>query len=237
MAKQNYMTITVSDTVQDIFNDFVSEKGLTKTAALNDVLEMYMLAKDEELYVSLKKKHLNVAAAKNMICDRDDNEIKDTDYIFMKLGLAEAGGKSIDGEETMNLYIDDEKTRGYTWFSTQSLFFGMSEARVNKYNELIEKGTPVRILFAINNEHFDNDIAYSAKVERIVSAKIPEKCPDGSNYPAAFYGEHARIWVKLSNIRLETTITADMLKITSTGRSLKKTISDSQYHFGYVSLK
>ena len=42
---------------------------------------------------------------------------------------------------------------------------------------------------------------------------------------------------KLSNIKHETQITAEMLKITSTGRSLKQTISDSQYHFGYVSLK
>ena len=27
MGRQNYMTITVSDTVQDIFNEFVSREG------------------------------------------------------------------------------------------------------------------------------------------------------------------------------------------------------------------
>ena len=31
MGRQNYMTITVADTVQEMFNDFVSEKGMTKT--------------------------------------------------------------------------------------------------------------------------------------------------------------------------------------------------------------
>ncbi len=53
MGRQNYMTITVADTIQDMFNEFVTTKGITKTAALNDVIEMYMLAKDEELYLNL----------------------------------------------------------------------------------------------------------------------------------------------------------------------------------------
>lgn len=237
MAKQNYMTIAVSDTVQDMFNEFVAAKEITKTSALNDVIEMYMLAKDEELYLSLKKKYLKVEEVKHMISDRDDVGLKEIDYIFMKLGLSEAYGEAIDGEETITLYIEDEKKHGYSWFSTQSLFFGMSDQRVQHYNKKIKDGCPVRILFAINNENFDNDIAFSANVEEIVSAKTPVPCPDGLNYPDAFHGELARIWVKLSDIRAETTIKASMLKITSTGRNLKQTISDSQYHFGYVSLK
>ena len=77
----------------------------------------------------------------------------------------------------------------------------------------------------------------AANVEEIFSAKTPVSCPDNTNYPAEFHGELARIWLKLSHICPETQITAEMLKITSTGRSLKQTISDSQYHFGYVSLK
>lgn len=237
MGRQNYMTITVADSIQDIFNEFVAAKGITKTAALNDVLEMYMLAKDEDLYLELKKKHLKVEQAKNMIADRDDVSIKETDYIFMKLGMTEANGKPIDGEETLALYCADEATRGYTWFSTQSLFFGMSDTKVIQYNERIKSGKQVRILFAINNKNFDNEIAFSASVEEISSAKAPVPCPDGLNYPSAFHGELARIWVKISELKLETNITADMLKITSTGRSLKQTICDSQYHFGYVSLK
>ena len=237
MGRQNYMTITVSDTVQDIFNEFVSEKGITKTSALNDVLEMYMLAKDEELYLKLKKKYLQIDEVRDMIADRDELQIHDTDFIFMKLSTSIASGADLDGEETIRLYIADETKRGFTWFSTQSLFFGMSDNKVKKYNDKIKSGNLVRILFAINNEHYDNDIAFSANVEEICSAKTPQPCPDGMNYPTEFHGEKARIWVKLSNIKPETQITAEMLKITSTGRSLKQTIRDSQYHFGYVSLK
>ena len=237
MGRQNYMTITVSDTVQDIFNEFVSKKGITKTSALNDVIEMYMLAKDEELYLKLKKKYLQVEEVKNMIADRDELQINDTDFIFMKLGVSVSNEITLDGEETINVYIADEAKRGFTWFSTQSLFFGMSDSRVKQYNDKIKSGNRVRILFAINNSNYDNDIAFSANVEEIFSAKTPQPCPDNFNYPAEFHGEQARIWLKLSNIKPETQITAEMLKITSTGRSLKQTISDSQYHFGYVSLK
>ena len=237
MARQNYMTITVSDTVQDIFNEFVSAKGITKTAALNDVLEMYMLAKDEELYVKLKKKYLQVDEVKQMIADRDDPQIRDTDFLFMKLGASNANGVTLDGEETIRLYIADQAKRGFTWFSTQSLFFGMSDSKVRQYNDRIRSGRPVRLLFAINNAHYDNDIAFSADVLEIFSDKAPQPCPDGFHYPAEFQDERARIWIKLANIQPETQITAEMLRITSTGRSLKQTICDSQYHFGYVSLK
>ena len=51
MPRQNFMTISVPDTVQEMFNEFVRIKGVTKAAALTDVLEMYMLASDETLYL------------------------------------------------------------------------------------------------------------------------------------------------------------------------------------------
>lgn len=237
MGRQNYMTITVSDTVQDIFNEFVATKGITKTAALNDVLEMYMLAKDEKLYMELKKKYLYVDAVKDMILDRDEAMVEETDFLFIKLSYSWSSGEVMDGEQTIQVYLKDEAKRGYTWFSTQSLYFGMSDAKVKAYNSRIRSGKKTRILFAINNENYDNDIAFSANVEEIFSAKDAVPCPDGDNYPVEFSGERAKIWLKLSNLKPEHKIMAEMLKITSTGRSLKQTISNSQYHFGYVSLK
>ena len=154
MGRQNYMTITVADTIQDMFNEFVTIKGITKTAALNDVVEMYMLAKDEELYLNLKKKYLNVEGMKDMIADRD-SKIDDSipEYLFMKLGISATNeGDELDGEETVRVYMNDEKIRGFTWFSTQSLFYGMSQDRVKYYNNQIAAGKKVKILFAVNNE-------------------------------------------------------------------------------------
>lgn len=238
MGRQNYMTVTVADTIQDMFSEFVTIKGITKTAALNDMVEIYMLAKDEELYLKLKKKYLNVEGVKNMIADRDsvaDDTIPE--YLFIKLGISETvDGDELDGEETIKVYMDDETNRGYTWFSTQSLFYGMSQERVKYYNNKILEGKQINILFAINNENFDNDIAFNADVLEIFSAKSPVKCPD-EGLPVEFDGEKARIWIKLANIHEETQINASMMQITSTGRDLKQTISNSQYHFGYVSFK
>lgn len=238
MGRQNYMTITVADTVQDMFNEFVTIKGITKTAALNDVLEMYMLAKDEELYLNLKKKYLNVEGVKNMIADRDSQADESIpEYLFIKLGVATTvDGDELDGEGTIRVYKDDEMNTGYTWFSTQSLFYGMSQERVKYYNNKIRQGKKIKILFAVNNENYDNDIAFNADVLEIFSAKYPVDCPD-SGLPVEFDGEKARIWIKLSNIQEETQINASMMQITSTGRDLKQTISNSQYHFGYVSFK
>lgn len=239
MGRQNYMTVSVADTIQDMFNEFVTVKGITKTAALNDVVEMYMLAKDEELYLKLKKKYLNVEGVKNMIADRDSQADESIpEYLFMKLGASStAEGDELDGEETIRIYMNDERNRGFTWFSTQSLFYGMSQDRVKHYNLQIAAGKKVKILFAVNNENYDNDIAFSADVLEIASAKLPVECPE-NGVPIEFDGgEKARIWVKMTNIQEETQINASMLQITSTGRDLKQTISNSQYHFGYVSFK
>lgn len=239
MGRQNYMTITVADTVQDMFHEFVTRKGLTKTAALNDVLEMYMLAKDEKLYLELKKKYLHVESVRNMIADRDAGVYgAEEEFLFMKLGMSQtADGDPLDGEETVRLYMEDERVRGYTWFSTQSLFYGMSAERIRYYNRKIKEGVKVRILFAINNENYDNDIAFSADVLEVYSEKLPVGCPEDNAYPPAYDNEKARIWIKLKRIEEEKKINASMLQITSTGRDLKQTISNAQYHFGYVSFK
>ncbi len=233
MARQNYMTVTVDDTVQAVFSEFVRRKGITKTSALNDVVEMYMLAEDEALYLELKKKHLHIAQVRDAIRERGvEAPVRPEDYLFLKLGQLE-----MDGEETMEVYRRDERDRGYTWFSTQSLYFGMKRQRVEAYNQKIQAGAVVKILFAIHNERFDNEIAYSARVLEIRSASRELACPEPGACPPAFAEEQARIWIKLQNLALETTLKAGMFQITSSGRDLKQTIANSQFHFGYVSLK
>lgn len=236
MGRQNYMTISVADTVQDMFNEFISKKGLTKTAALNDMVEMYMLAKDEPLYLELKNKYLNVESVKQMIQDRDDS-CTENDFIFIKLGVSIASGKKMDGIQTMQAYVSDESKRGYTWFSTQSLYYGMSDKKVKYYNDLIRKGQKVIILFGIGEAAGgQNDISFSANVKKIVSDKYPISAPS-DEYPSIYGNEKARIWIKLADIKKENKINASMLKVRSTGADLKSIISNSQYHFGYVCFK
>ena len=194
---------------------------------------MYMLAKDETLYLELKKKYLGVAGIRDIVADRDAPDM-DANYLFMKLTPFEDN----DGEwwtvrDLMDFYMENERQNGYTWFSTESLFGGMSKKRVKEYNKKIQNGERVLILFALNDETVDNDIAYAADVLEVYSSKLPALCPEEN---AAFPGQ-ARIWMKIRNVREERDIRASMLKITSTGRDLKETIRNSQYHFGYVSSK
>ena len=199
-----------------------------------------MLANDEALYLELKKKYLHIEEVKDMIVEKDEKIANDESIIFMKLGVKEYNGSKYNEDQTMQLYFNDCASRGYTWFSTQSLFFGMSAQRVKYYNQRIKEGKPVTILFAGNTilgEEKVNDIGYAAEVEQVYSEKDSVVCPDGSATPAAFNGEKARIWLKLKSVREEHNVKASMLKITSTGRDVKEIISTAQFHYGYVSFK
>ncbi len=243
MPKQNFMTVAVPDSIQLIFDEFVKRKGITKNAALSDMFELYMLAQDENLYLELKRKYLYVEEVKDMILAKDQT-LEDSDllceiFLFMKLSFSsDRMGKKYNGNETMQIYMEDEKQRGYTWFSTEALYFGMSKKQVEIFRQRISMGQKVKILFAIgNNAGGNNDIAYSAEVLDIESNQIPSPSPEKNAYPSIWDGEKARIWIKMRNIKIEKEITADKLVVNSTGALLKPIISNSQYHFGYVRLK
>lgn len=240
MPRKNYMTINANETVQQMFDEFVSVKQVTKTVALNDMLEMYMIAKDEDLYLKLKRKYLNVEGIKQMLQDRDSTEALNNEelFIFMKLSYSyDNNNNEYNGVETIQAYISDETIRGYTWFSTQSLYYGMSKKRVDDYNKAIRLGKKVTLLFGIGEKAGgSNDIAYKADVLEILSYKLPTTLPT-NDYPSIWHGENARIWIKIQNIKPEATLMASLFKVTSTGADLQHIINNSQYHFGYISFK
>jgi hypothetical protein len=208
MPRKNYMTINAHETVQQMFDEFVSRKEIQKTVALNDMLEMYMIAKDEDLYMELKRKYLNIESVRQMLFDRDNDSssLADELFLFMKLGYSyDNQGNEYNGHETMQAYISDEAIRGYTWFSTQALYYGMSQKRVDDYNKAIRLGKKVTLLFGIGEKAGgQNDIAYKADVLEIVSFKQPAPLPS-NDYPSIWHGETARIWIKIKNIQEETT--------------------------------
>ena len=228
MPRKNYMTINAHETVQQMFNEFVFEKQITKTVALSDMLEIYMLAKDEDLYLKLKRKYLNVEGVKQMLTDRDTDEFYNNEelFIFMKLGFSyDNRDNGYDGRKTMHTYISDEAIRGYTWFSTQALYYGMSSKRVDDYNKAIEHGKKVTLLFGIGEKAGGtNDIAYKADVLEILSYKLPTSLPS-NDYPSIWHGTAARIWIKLQNIKPETKLTASLFQVTSTGADLQEVIN------------
>lgn len=236
MGRPGYLSLYADERTQQIFDEFVKIKGTTKSTALTEMLEIYMLCTDEDLYLELKKKYLGVEVAKQSLVQRTDSKAIN-DYIFIKLGTAyDLEGNPLDGKETLEAYMRtcQENGLGYTWFSTQSLHFGMAKKKVSYYNQLIAKGETVRMLFAIGGEL--NDICCSAVVQEIVSDKDLSGCPGQVGSVPEEFGdkEKAKIWIKITDIQEETSLKAAMFKVRSTDANLKQVISNSQFHFGYV---
>ena len=186
----------------------------------------------------MQKKSLGVEIAKQMLVQRmDSREVND--YIFMKLGTTyDVDGNAMDGYDTIEAYMRncDENGLGYTWFSTESLHFGMAKKKVSFYNALCQAGEKVKLLFAVGEDV--NDIVYSATVLEIVSERDAQPCPgeEGSEPEELQNGESAKIWIKIMDIKNEQNLKADMLRVRSTDANLKQVISNSQFHFGYVYL-
>ena len=234
MARQDYMTIAVQKSTQDVFRKFVEIKGLTVKEALSDVLEMYMIAQDVDLYMELKKDILCVEEARNMVLDRNE-KVSKNDALFMKLGYSETNeGKIVGGHGTMEAYIRNCRENGYTWYSTNSLKSGMNDEKVRKYNALAEAGY-LKMYFAMNQDDVDNDIAYVADVEEIISYTQPTvaTCED-YDYPEEWTGAKNNIWIKIKNLERDDSLSADEFVVASTGNNLKEVIQKGQYIFGYI---
>ena len=237
MARPGYLSVYVDEKTQNIFDEFVKRKGITKSTALTEMLEIYMLSQDEALYLELKKEQLGVACAKQMIMERSDANMIN-DYIFMKLGTTfDVNNNPMNGQETIDAFLRNisENGLGYTWFGTESLYFGMAKKKVDYYNKLISQGETVKILFALSDGI--NEICYSAAVREIVSNREATLCPDDTVgcRPVEFgMNSKVRIWIKIEDLTEEKMLKADMMTIRSTGANLKNVISNSQYHFGYV---
>ena len=149
MSRHGYISIYADARTQRIFDEFTKLKGISKSTALTEMMDTYMLAQDEKLYLELKKASLNVDYAKELILQREDKS-QINDYIFMKLGTAiTVDGRELNGVDTIKTYINAQNKMGYTWFSTQSLHTGMAKEKIKFYNDAINSGESVKVLFAI----------------------------------------------------------------------------------------
>lgn len=234
MARPGYVSLYADERTQKIFDEFIATKGITKSTALTDMMTIYMLAKDSELYNELLQKSLNVGSVKEIIMQKEDSQ-PINDYIFMKLGTShDVDGEPLTGTQTMEAYMRSIEEHGETWFSTMSLSTGMNKKKVNFYNDAIRSGETVKMFFAIGEGY--NDIKYSATIKEIVSNRDETTCPgDASIIPPEFGEEEtAKIWFHIVDLKEEDTMRASMLWFRQTGTNVKEAISNGQCHFGYV---
>lgn len=156
--------------------------------------------------------------------------------IFMKLGFDSTS--NYNGVQTMQIYESFCRENGSTWFSTDSLATGMSEAKRSEFINAIKKEYVVEIYFAVGkNSGGNNDIKYKAEVIDIKTDgdKIPS--PDKILTPDEWKNDRNKIWIMIKNINAIINPTTKDFIVASSGNILADSIAHSQYHFGYIKKK
>lgn len=230
MARENYVSLYTDNQTNEIFTRFLEAKGVSKATALGDMMRLYMLANDPELYMDLLKKTLHLDRVRDQILEKDQDQAVN-DLIFIKLGgtyMAKCG--SMSAVDVMGAYQRKIDACGSTWFSTVALSTGMNQKKVKYYNEKISQGEAVRILFAIGDE-----IRFSANIRQIVSNRTDTYCPGDTNLIPSEFGpdEHGRIWFLLDELKEENNFRTRDLRFSS-GGNVFEVITSSQCAFGYV---
>lgn len=120
--------------------------------------------------------------------------------------------------------------------STQEIFRKFVEVKDLTVKEALSD--VLEMYFAMNQDNIDNDIAYVADVEEIISYTQPTVAPCKEHeYPEEWAGGKNNIWIKIRNLKEESNLKANDFVIVSTGNSLKEVIQKGQYIFGYIRRK
>ncbi len=158
--------------------------------------------------------------------------------LFIKLGqIQDKDGRPLDGEQTVRIYMQTEQEKGPLWWDVSSLPRGMSPRRLRQYQQGMAEGQKLHLYFLIHNAHYDNEIAFRARVLAIRSASEPMPCPEPRQRPDCFASGRGACWLQLAEFREETDRKAADFIIASSGLDLSWAVRHSQYKFGYIELK
>lgn len=151
---------------------------------------------------------------------------------FVTISLPD--GRKIDGEETAELLAGYCAQKGYVWMGVSCLPRGMSAKRAERFSRAIGEGQRIRLFICVNNEHYDNEIAYSARITRLVASGEPVSCPQREDRPAEFADEKSRVWLRLEELKKETGTKAEDWVVAATGSDVKWLLEHSRMSFAYV---
>lgn len=260
MSKEGYLNVTGNPTTLLIFDQFVKQLGITKTAAITDMVEVYMLATDQDLYLKLKRDFLNVDAAKKLMEKRTSNiKIASPGESFNALWMRWKNYQSNSGQEytpdeIFALYVAVIKEFGYALFGLNGPAAGTGFApdKEERLRTLLAENGTVPFLIS-----YGESIAYIAEFDKFLCK--PEKFnlfdydslleefrlsgsdSDSVPVPKDFVDERYRIWLRLRSLRKVTAddVTADKIyfqpKKNEEPRSLKTILTTTcQVPFGYV---
>lgn len=111
----------------------------------------------------------------------------------------------------------------------------MAETRRSKFISAIKKEYIVEIYFAVGKSGGgNNEIVYKAKVIDIRTDTDGINSPDKYLTPIEWRKDKNKIWIKIENIVPCKKLTTKDFIVAITGNVLSDSISNSQYHFGYI---
>ena len=156
------------------------------------------------------------------------------DSIFVRLSVAKnLKGERLDGKEIIQIYETLCDKKGAVWYSTNVRHMG--EESFNLFTNLIRIKVTVKIFFVISQKGGgSNKIDYEAEVLEIKTRANKLPSPDKELTPDDWKNCHDKLWIKITNLK-SSKMNIDNFIVTSTGRSLSKTLKISQHPFGYIS--
>ncbi len=154
--------------------------------------------------------------------------------LFLKLGKIQLNdGRHWDGEDTIRCFMEKCDESKHVWFGLDFLKNGISDKKKELLNDLIEANA-LKIYFAVNNQHYENEIGFTANVVKLIAEKELQQCPDIQYVPTEFAeSSSSKVWLMLENIK-ESDKHAEEFIIASTGSNLKYVITHSRFFFGYI---
>lgn len=231
--RAKYLSLYADPQTQAVFERFLDEKNISKTTALSQFMEIFMLANDADLYLRLKKEILGVDAVQGLLAQQTQpagkcfDNFSTTDYgLLFRLtprdGLCE--------EDILHGNQEIEHEFGYSWisFNGPSRGTGIHPTMLAEFHDRLNAGDLVPCYYM-----WGNTIRYSAKVLDIFSGPEKIPCPgDLRTVPEEFRSYLDRTWLKIKDLRPESDVTVDNL-LFKNGSSVRSALS-SRFVFGYV---
>ena len=155
------------------------------------------------------------------------------DFIIIRVGESYTTQRyALTADETVEVFIRDLEVKNFVWYPFISPNKTISADKVNEYNNRINAGYEVRLLFVI-----DSEIRYSAK---ILEVNCPEELRTSAYYPECpieYHNQATHVWIKITDLKVEDTLKAEELIITSSGKNMKSSIVNGQFTMSYASYK
>lgn len=202
MSKEGYINVTANPSTLLVFDKFTRELGIKKTAAMTDMLESYMLANNQELYLRLKQEVLHVDAMAELLAQRSRNIKVPRTQHFNALWMRWTNFENLVPDEIFSAYVSvmGKNKNGYCLLGINgpSAGTGFSAKNESHLRELLNTHGTVPLLISVseNLEYLALFDAFECRSEKFQPEDINAIPPEFRNET-----EKYMIWLRLTSLR------------------------------------